>query len=216
MALNKAELARLYGKRARRYDLCANLYYLLGFRELAYRKKAVRALDLEPGAVVVEIGCGTGLNFGLLRQAVGPEGRIIGVDLTEEMLDKAAARIARNHWSNIELVKSDAAAYEFPKGVDGILSTFAITLMREYDGIIKRGAAALGAGKKFVILDFKKSDTWPLWLITFFVLVTKPFGVSLDLAERHPWESMERYLTHVQMDELYFGGVYLCVGEVPS
>lgn len=215
MALNKQELARLYRKRARRYELSANLYYLLGFREHAYRKKAVRALDLKHGDVVVEIGCGTGLNFGLLRRAVGSKGRIIGVDLTGEMLDRAAARIAQNHWSNIELVHSDAVAYHFPGRVDGILSTFAITLMPEYDEIIKSGAAALSPDKKFAILDFKKSDAWPAWLINFFVFITKPFGESIDLAERHPWESMQRYLSHVQMYELYFGGLYLCVGEAP-
>jgi len=215
MVFNTEELARLYRKRARHYNLCANLYYLLGFREFAYRKKAVLALDLRPGAVVVEIGCGTGLNFGLLRRGVGSEGRIIGVDLTREMLDRASTRIAKNHWSNIELVQSDAAAYDFPERVDGILSTFAVTLMPEYDRIIKNGAAALGSGKKFVILDFKKSDAWPAWLINFFVFVTKPFGVSIDLAERHPWESIQRYLTHVQIYELYFGGLFLCVGEAP-
>ena len=138
MALSKDELARLYRKRARHYDISANLYYFLGVREFAYRKKAVRALGLKRGDMVVEIGCGTGLNFGLLREAVGSEGRIVGVDFTGEMLAEAAERIAENRWSNIELVQSDAAMYQFPERLDGILSTFAITLMPEYDLIIKR------------------------------------------------------------------------------
>jgi hypothetical protein len=41
MALDKIGVARLYQKRAKNYDLSANLYYLLGIREFAYRKKAV-------------------------------------------------------------------------------------------------------------------------------------------------------------------------------
>jgi ubiquinone/menaquinone biosynthesis C-methylase UbiE len=151
-----------------------------------------------------------------LRQAVGSEGRIVGVDLTGEMLAEAAKRIAENHWSNVELVQSDAAMFQFPQPVDGVLSTFAITLMPEYDRIIKNGAMALRPGKKIVILDFKKPDTWPAWLINLFVFVTRPFGVSIDLAERHPWDSIHRYLTHVQLHEFYFGGVYICVGEAPS
>jgi len=216
VAFSKNELSEIYGKRARHYDVSANLYYLLGFRESAYRKRAVRALNLKPGDTVVEIGCGTGLNFGLLRAAVGSEGRIVGVDLTAEMLGRATKRIADNHWSNIELVQRDAAAYEFPGRADGILSTFAITLMPEYDEVIKSGAAALGSGKRFVILDFKKPDAWPTWLIKFFVFITRPFGVSIDLAERHPWKSINRYLTPVQYHELYFGGLYICVGEALS
>jgi hypothetical protein len=47
MALDKRAIARLYKKRAGRYDLNANTYYLIGVREFAYRKMAVRALNLE-------------------------------------------------------------------------------------------------------------------------------------------------------------------------
>jgi hypothetical protein len=41
----------------------------------------------------------------------------------------------------------------------------------------------------------------------------RPFGVSLDLAQRHPWESVERYMTVVRFQELYFSALYLCIGE---
>src|SRR5215831_17435342 len=63
-----------YRERARHYDITANLYYLLGFRVQASRRRAVRALALRPGDTVVEIGCGTGLNFSLVEQVIGPEG----------------------------------------------------------------------------------------------------------------------------------------------
>jgi len=60
MALTPEAVVDLYRRRARRYNLTANLYYLIGYREYAYRKRAVAALDLAPGDTVVEIGCGTG------------------------------------------------------------------------------------------------------------------------------------------------------------
>jgi len=213
MALDKKSIESLYQKRAKRYDFSANTYYLLGIREFAYRKMAIRALNLEKGNTVVEIGCGTGLNFKYLRKHVGPEGQIIGVDLTPEMLSVAEKRIKRNGWLNIALVQSDAAAYQFPERVDGIISTFALTLVPEYDKVIQKGAAALSPGKRFVIVDFKKSDDWPMWLLSLFVIFTRPFGVSLDLADRHLWESVRRYMALVEFKELYFGGIYLCVGE---
>jgi len=213
MALDKSSLAELYAKRASGYDFTANAYYLLGFREFAYRKEAIRSLNLKRGDTVVEIGCGTGLNFGGLVDWIGPEGKLIGVDLTPEMLEQAANRVRRNSWSNVDLIRQDAAIYLFPDRVDGILSTFAITLIPEYDQIIKKGLTALGSGGRFVILDFKRPGHWPSWLIQFFVTITRPFGVSLDLTERHPWESLARYARLVEFRELYFGGVYLCVGE---
>ena len=215
MALAKAAIAQVYDKRAKRYDFTAHLYYLLGFRLSAYREKAVGALDLKRGDTVVEIGCGTGLNFPLLRAAVGPEGKIVGVDLSPEMLAVAGERIKRNNWKNFELVHSDAATYEFPEAVDGVISTGAITYIPEYDQVIERGAKALAPGKRFVILDFKKPAKWPLWLIKLFFFTMRPFGVTLDITERHPVESIDRHLRTVQFIELYFGGAYLCVGEAP-
>jgi len=213
MALTKKSITELYRKRARYYDYSANFYYMFGIREFAYRKKAVEALNLGHGETVVEIGCGTGLNFRLLRERVGSEGKIIGVDLTAEMLAAAGRRIERNKWSNIELIQSDAGAYVFPEHVDGIISTFAITLVAEYDQIIKRGASALSNGKRLVVLDFKLPDKWPMWLIKFFVILSRPFGVTLDLADRHPWESIERYLHLKAFKSFYFGAIYVAAGE---
>jgi demethylmenaquinone methyltransferase/2-methoxy-6-polyprenyl-1,4-benzoquinol methylase len=216
MALDKKSIALLYRRRAKLYDISANAYYLLGFREFAYRKIGVKALNLKKGDTVVEIGCGTGLNFSLLRKQVGPKGNIIGVDLTLEILEEADKRIRRNGWQNVTLVQSDAAEYKFPGQIDGIISTFAITLVPEYDRIIQNGAAALSPNARFVVVDFKKPDKWPMWIIKAFVILTRPFGISLDIADRHPWESVARYMTVVEFRELYFGGLYLCVGKAPT
>jgi hypothetical protein len=74
VGLNRKEIIDLYRRRARHYDFTAQLYYLAGFREWAYRERAVAALRLNPGDTVVDIGCGTGLNFMLLQEAVGSRG----------------------------------------------------------------------------------------------------------------------------------------------
>jgi ubiquinone/menaquinone biosynthesis C-methylase UbiE len=213
MAMNKEMIVQLYQSRAKWYDFSANTYYLIGLREFAYRKMAVRALNLNPGDTVVEIGCGTGLNFGLLHQQVGPQGRIIGVDLTAAMLTKANRRIRRNHWTNVSLTQSDAATFQFPGCVDGIISTFALTLVPEYDQVIKNAASALPTGKRLVILDFKMPEKWPMWLVHLFVILTRPFGVTLDLGGRQPWKSVDRYLVPVEFKSLYFGGIYIGVGQ---
>ena len=60
---NTYQINRPVQKEGRQYDISANLYYLIGFREHKYRKMAVDALNLKKGDTVVELGCGTGLNF---------------------------------------------------------------------------------------------------------------------------------------------------------
>ncbi|MBD3610102.1 MAG: methyltransferase domain-containing protein [Gammaproteobacteria bacterium] len=216
MALSKIQISKLYHRRAAHYDISANLYYLMGFREQAYRKRAVAALNLNPGDTVLELGCGTGLNFSLLQQQVGPEGKIIGVDLTAQMLVHAKDRVERHGWANVELVQTDAATYEFPRSIGGVLSTFALTLVPEYDAIIRHASLSLSPGRRFVVLDIKLPEKMPMWLIRFGVFVTRPFGVSLDIADRHLWESIERYLAKVAFEELYLGFSYISVGECRS
>jgi ubiquinone/menaquinone biosynthesis C-methylase UbiE len=62
-----ARLISVYRKRAKYYDRSAILLYLLGFRHEAYRKRAIGCLALKAGDTVVDLGCGTGLSFSLLR-----------------------------------------------------------------------------------------------------------------------------------------------------
>ena len=109
----------IYRKRARRYDWTTLLLYLIGFRHWTYRKRAVEALCLLKGDTVVDLGCGTGLNFSLLQEQIGPEGKIIGVDLTDAMPVAANHRVLTYGWSNVELVQSDAARYDFPAALTG-------------------------------------------------------------------------------------------------
>lgn len=215
MAHSQQGMMDIYRRRAKFYDLTANLYYLIGFREMAYRRQAVAALGLQVGDTVVEIGCGTGLNFSLLQQAVGPAGRIIGVDLTDAMLEQAARRVQARGWTNVELVNSDAVNFACPEKLGGMLSTFAITLSPDYDRIIQHGAGALASGKRCAILDLRRPDRFPLWLVRFGVMITRPFGVTMEQTERRPWESLKKYLTNVSYREYFFGFTYLAVGQAP-
>jgi ubiquinone/menaquinone biosynthesis C-methylase UbiE len=208
-------LISLYRKRAKRYDRSALLLYLAGFRHWAYRRQAIQSLALNDGDTIVDLGCGTGLNFSLLQQQVGPRGKIIGVDLTDAMLVEANASIAAQGRSNIELVQSDVASYVFPSRVDGILSTFALTLVPEFDAVIRNGAMALLPGRKFVVLDFKRPSGWfmnkaaPLLAR----LLTGPFGGTIEMASRKPWESLENHLALIQFTSLYLGGAYIAVAQ---
>ncbi len=213
--LDPSEVRAVYRRRAKRYDFTANLYYLIGFRETHFRRAAVAALALNAGDTVVEIGCGTGLNCSLLQRAIGPNGRIVGVDLAAEMLTVARARIQKEGWRNVDLVESSAAAFEFPAGVDGVLSTFALTLEPDYAEVRQRAASALTPGKRFVLLDLRLPQNWLRYLAPLFVLIVQPFAVSLEVAKRRPWESVARYFTNPTYRALYFGFAYIATGEAP-
>lgn len=161
----------------------------------------------------MEVSCGTGLNFPLLQKSVGPKGRIIGVDLTEAMLKQAQRRVEDHQWKNVELIHCDAAQYGFPDGIDGVISTFAITLIPEFDQIINNGAQALKTNKRFVVLDFKLPTGALAFLAPVAAATMKPFGVSLDLADRHPWESIQHHMQNLEMETLFGGFTYVATGK---
>ena len=107
-------LIETYRKKAKHYDITCRLYPVPGYPQRAQRLRAVQALGLRPGDSMVDIACGTGLNFSLIEQVIGPDGRIVGVDLTDAMLTQAQHRIEANAWSNISLVQADAAELRLP------------------------------------------------------------------------------------------------------
>jgi demethylmenaquinone methyltransferase/2-methoxy-6-polyprenyl-1,4-benzoquinol methylase len=202
-------LIETYRRKAKHYDVVSRLYPLPGYPQRGQRLRAVEALALRPGATVVDIACGTGLNFSLLEQAIGPEGRIVGVDLTDAMLAEAQQRIEDNDWSNVTLVQADAAAFDFPAGVDAIVSTYALTQVPGCGDVISHGAAALASGGRWAVLDLKLPDHAPRRLAQ--------LGVSAEWIARRPWETiraaMEEVLVEVSWTELFFGTAFLASGR---
>ena len=88
------------------------------------REAAFQHLDLKPGESVLDLGCGTGISFERLHRDVGPEGRIIGLELSSEMLDLARQRVELNGWDNVTLIQGDANTVEIPGPVDAVLAFF--------------------------------------------------------------------------------------------
>lgn len=206
------EIQDRYRRIARYYDRSLILLRLCGFRERQYRRQAVASLALRPGDTVIDLGCGTGRNLSLLRAAVGAQGQVIGVDLTDAMVSEARQKVRASGWENVELVEADAATYDFPPETRGILSTFAITLAPTYDDILRRAADALAPGGRLAVLDLKLPERWPMWLIRTAAWANRPYGVTVELGTRHPWESIRRYTDEVLFREFYFGALYLSVG----
>ena len=209
----REHLIETYRKRARHYDITSQLYS----PQWAYRRRAVQALRLRSGDNVVEIACGTGLNFPLIEQEVGPEGRIVGVDLTDAMLAQAQHRTQTNGWSNVSLVQADAAEFEFPTGVDAILATYPHALLPKSAQVITHGAAALSAGGRWVVLDLKVPDNLPRWLAQLGITTVGRRASLEEWIVRRPWEAirvaMRGTLDEVSWTELFFGCAYLAVGS---
>jgi ubiquinone/menaquinone biosynthesis C-methylase UbiE len=213
----RVRLIETYRRKAKHYDIVSRLYPVPGYPQLSQRRKAVGALGLRPGDTVVDMACGTGLNFSLLQQAVGPDGRIIGVDLTDAMLAIAQQRIESKGWNNVSLIQSDAAEFAYPTGIDGILSTYAMSHVPEAANAIAHGAAALSRGRRWVVLDLKLPDNVPRHLAQLGIALGRPLGSIDAWVGRRPWEvlraAMSDQLDDLSWRELFFGTAFLAAGR---
>jgi demethylmenaquinone methyltransferase/2-methoxy-6-polyprenyl-1,4-benzoquinol methylase len=199
--LNVDQIKSIYKNQAANYDASLWFFYLMGFRIKAYRKAAVDGLNLKAGNTVIDLGCGTGLNFKLLQKKVGPTGKIIGVDLSEGMLGQAKDRIRRSGWQNVRLVQADMYEYNIPEGTDGVLSTLALTMSPNYDQIIKKAAASLSTGARISIFELKKPEKWPDGMVQLMVNLLKRYGTRLEHTQRTPWLSIDEHLSEFTIKE---------------
>jgi len=215
--LTRERLIETYRKKAKRYDITCRLYPAPGYPQREQRLRAVRALRLRPGDTVIDMACGTGLNFPLLEEVVGPGGRIVGVDLTDAMLAQARDRVEKNGWGNISLVQSDAAGFDFPAEVNAILSTYALTQVPECAEVIAYGAKALSGGGRWAVLDLKVPGRTPGWLTQLGTATVRPFASIDDWMMRRPWEAirvaMQEELADFSWTELFFGTAFLAAGS---
>jgi len=195
-----------------RYDRIAGIIPLfdwLFFQPPGFRRKAVERLNLKPGDRVLEIGCGTGRNVPFLREAVGPTGRVYGVDISAGMLAKAQELCDRQHWTNVDLVEGDAAEYVAPEPLDGAMFGLSYNTMPHHLAVLRHVWNQLRPGGYLVVMDAKLPPGPGGKLIL-------PFGLWLMKRTMlgnpyiRPWEDVAKLTHDFVMEEFTFGSWYIC------
>jgi SAM-dependent methyltransferase len=204
----QADIGRVYKVWAPLYSL-ANVY-LLG-QLPRFRQLAVDKLQLESGASVLDLSCGTGANFPLLEERIGPEGRLVGLDYTSAMLAQARRQVEEEGWENVELVEADAASFALDEQFDAVLWTLAASVVPGWQLAMDRAVAHLKPCGNLVIADGRFSDRW--YALPFnWIADLLGVGAAADLARR-PWQLMPRYLESTGSEELLMGFLYVAWGQ---
>ena len=144
-----SSVTEFYGDRAALYDRIATAPGVGRWRHAAAEQTST------PGATVVEMGCGTGANLPYLRERVGPNGRVIGVDITGPLLERARERTTE--YDNVSVVRGDATAPPISEA-DAILATFVCGLFDDPATVVDRWCDIVGPGGQIVLLDATASD----------------------------------------------------------
>lgn len=193
----------------------------------SWRARCVEELCLSPGDTVVEMGCGTGANFPALRERVGPEGTVVGVDLVPAMLRQAQARTERHGWANVHVVRGDARRPPVAT-VDALVSTFVVGMLEDPGDAVRSWLGLVRPGGHVALLSATRTDRPALWpanlLLRAFTRLTAP-GHRLRLdsptrnLERRWAESVDALFDEAVdrlTDRLGLGFVVLASGRVPE
>jgi SAM-dependent methyltransferase len=203
----EAERQPAYYEHARSYNRDTGLFQ-------PYRHAVVEALPLKRGQVVLDVGCGTGLCCGLLRDKVGPGGTVIGIEESPEMAAVAREYIAHEGWRNVTVVQSPAEDARLEATADAALFC-AVHDILQSPRALRNVMVSLGPGAWVAAGGGKWAAPVMVTVNSMVRMVHAPYVRSFSGFDR-PWRHLEQLVEDVQVQEMAFGGGYVMTGRTPA
>lgn len=195
---------RMYRSTAGRYDGS------VGRWTDRYRRHAVDRLWLTAGDAVVDVACGTGINFAQLSERVRQDGRVVGVDLSPEMLEVATARSRELQLDNVTVIQSTVEDAELPGQFDAALFSLTHDVLQSKPAV-DNVFAHLRRGSRVAAFGAKWSAPWNLPVNLFVRYLSRRYVTTFDGFEA-PWRNLAEHLDSLAVDEVALGGAYIASG----
>ncbi len=147
---------------AQHYDLFMNVVSV-GYYPLLI-KKVIDKMDIQPGQSILDIGSGTGRNDCLMAQKTGPRGKILGLDISREMLSLSQGRC--RSYGNVQFKEQRIETLlTYQEEFDKVFISFVLHGFEDAQkvSIISNAYRALKPGGTFCILDYNEFDLERLW-----------------------------------------------------
>ena len=179
-----------------------------------YRRAVVEALPVRPGQVVLDVGSGTGLCAGLLRDKVGPQGSVVGIEASPQMAAVAREHIAAEGWRNVTVVQSPAEDAEIGVTADAALFCAVHDILQSPDalrnvmGTLRPGAPVAAGGGKW-------AAPWMVGVNLQARMMHAPYVRTFEGFGR-PWSHLEQLIEDVHVRQVTLGTGYIVTGQTPN
>ncbi len=178
------------------------------------RRIAIQRLELQPCDTVLDVGCGTGLSFALLRLGIGTEGRIIGIEQSPDMIAKSRARIKDNHWGKISLVNSPVETATIRHKADAALFHFTHDILLQ-PAAVANVIAHLKPGARVVASGLKWADAWAV-PVNFLVWMCATHSTTTLQGLQEPWRGLAGRIGPMRVEAMWGNGIYVASGTVAA
>jgi ubiquinone/menaquinone biosynthesis C-methylase UbiE len=149
----KATIAGVFDRGADVYDQIGVDFFTPPARDLVTRAA------LRPGERVLDVGTGRGAVLFAAARAVGPSGRVVGIDLAERMAELTQAEAAARGFEHVTVAKGDAERPDFPDAsFDAVLAGLVIFFLPDAGGALTRYRELLASEGRLAFTTFGKSD----------------------------------------------------------
>lgn len=196
---------RVWGNYPFLYKLACVVTFL--GRENFLRKRTVEKLNLCKGDIVLDLACGTGLNFKFLENAVGENGKIIAFDYSQDMLNAAKNRAQQNKWRNIEFIQGDAAELHLNQKVDAAMSTLGVSAIPNHEKALEKTVNSLKPGGRIAILDASLPTGFLKIFNPLIAFIYKNWA-SWDYTKNIP-ETLKKLLPNAKIEKHNIGTMYI-------
>ena len=175
-------------------------------------REAVARLELAPGQVVVDVACGTGLNFEAIQDRIGRSGWLIGFDVSPEMLALARRKVETAGWENVSLIEAAAEDVRFDREPGALLFSFTHDVLRSpsaLDNLLSQARSesqVVAAGGKWP----------PRWAVPVhaYVRFQAPRYVTTMEGFDRPWTLLAERVRDLQVKQRSLGGTYVAWGQI--
>jgi phosphatidylethanolamine/phosphatidyl-N-methylethanolamine N-methyltransferase len=156
------------------YEKLASVYdFTFGPALHPGRVQAIQRMRIAPGAKVLEVGVGTGINVGLYPRDCS----VTGIDLSGPMLEKARERVARKGVSNVRLLEMDAADMKFAAdSFDIVYAPYLISVVPDPVAVAREMRRVCRPGGRIIVLNHFRS---PNRLLAWIERIISPFTVHV-------------------------------------